>query len=198
MMDLHQYDYYLVLDLEATCCDKKTIKRHEMEIIEIGAVMVEAPTLTMIDEFQTFIKPVRHPILTEFCKSLTSITQPQVDQAPGYVEAIALLQKWLSNYPNAVFGSWGDYDRNQFRQDSFLHNVPFPITYPHVNLKQLFTDTQRLPKRYGMAKALQLAGIELEGTHHRGIDDARNIAKLLPFILGRQQLAPALNCLIKE
>jgi len=104
------------------------------------------------------------------------------------VEAIALLKQWLSNYPNAVFGSWGDYDRNQFQQDSKFHNVPFPIAYPHVNLKQHFSDTQGLRKRYGMAQALQLAGIELEGTHHRGIDDARNIAKLLPFILGRQQL----------
>ncbi len=86
----------------------------------------------------------------------------------------------------------------RFKQDSKLYSVPFPIAYPHVNLKQLFTDTQGLPKRYGMAQALELAGIELEGTHHRGIDDARNIAKLLPFILGRQQLASALNCLIKQ
>ncbi|MBD1850994.1 3'-5' exonuclease [Leptolyngbya sp. ST-U4] len=188
MMDLTQYDYYLVLDLEATCCNQDTIKRHQMEIIEIGAVMVEAQNLNVIEEFQTFIRPTRYPVLTEFCKSLTSITQEQVDQAPGYVEAIALLQHWLSNYPNEVFGSWGDYDRNQFKQDSKYHNVPFPIAYPHVNLKQLFSSTQGLPKRYGMAEALQLAGVALEGTHHRGIDDARNIAKLLPFILGRQQL----------
>ncbi len=47
-MSLDQYDYYLVLDLEATCCDQGTIKRHEMEIIEIGAVMVEAPTLLSV------------------------------------------------------------------------------------------------------------------------------------------------------
>lgn len=150
--------------------------------------MVEAQTLTAIDEFQTFIQPVRHRVLTEFCQSLTSITQAQVDQAPKYQEAIARLQQWLSKYPNAVFGSWGDYDRNQFKQDSTFHNVSFPIAYPHVNLKRLFSDTQALPKRYGMSEALQLAGIPLEGTHHRGIDDARNIAKLLPFILGRQQL----------
>lgn len=187
-MNLEHYAYYLVLDLEATCCDHNTIKRHEMEIIEIGVVMVEASTLATIDEFQTFVKPVRYPILTEFCKSLTSITQAQVDQASEYVDAIALLKRWLSNYPNAVFGSWGDYDRNQFKQDSKFHRVPFPIAYPHINLKHLFSATQGLPKRYGMAEALQLAGIELAGTHHRGIDDARNIAKLLPFILGRQPL----------
>ena len=187
-MSLEQYDYYLVLDLEATCCNQETVKRHEMEIIEIGAVMVEARDLTTIDEFQTFIKPVRHPILTEFCKSLTSITQAQVDQAPNYIEAIALLKKWLSNYPNGVFGSWGDYDRNQFKQDSKYHQVPFPIAYSHVNLKKKFTKVQGLSKRCGMPEALELAGIALEGTHHRGIDDARNIAKLLPFILGRKQL----------
>ncbi|MBD2595395.1 exonuclease domain-containing protein [Nostoc spongiaeforme FACHB-130] len=190
MMNLNQYDYLLVLDLEATCCDQGTIKRYEMEIIEIGAVMVEAQTLKIIDEFQTFIKPVRYPTLTEFCKSLTSITQTQVEQAPEYPEAIAMLQKWLSNYPNAVFGSWGDYDRNQFKQDSKFHNLPFPIAYPHVNLKQQFSDSQGLSKRYGMVEALQLVNIELNGTHHRGIDDARNIAKLLPWILNRQKNSP--------
>lgn len=184
-MNFDHYDYYLVVDLEATCCNRETIKRHEMEIIEIGAVMVEAQNLTIIDEFQTFIKPVRHPVLTPFCRSLTSITQAQVDQASEYGEAITLFKRWLSKYPNAVFGSWGDYDRNQFKQDSQFHHLPFPIAYPHINLKQLFSDTQGLRKRYGMAEALQRVGIELVGTHHRGIDDARNIAKLLPFILNK-------------
>ncbi len=187
-MNLKHYNYYLVLDLEATCCDQGTIYREQMEIIEIGAVMVEPKNLTIIDEFQTFIKPVRHPIITQFCKSLTSISQTQVDLAPTYPEAIALLKKWLSGYSNGVFGSWGDYDRKQFQQDSNFHKVPFPIAYPHVNLKQLFTETQGLPKRYGMAKALQIVGLPLEGTHHRGIDDARNIAKLLPYILGQKKL----------
>lgn len=189
MMNLNQYDYFLVLDLEATCCDKETIKRHEMEMIEIGAVMVEAETLTIIDEFQTFVKPVRNPVLTPFCTSLTSITQTQVEQAPEYADAILLLQKWLSNYQNAVFGSWGDYDYNQFEEDSKFHKVPFPISYPHINLKKLFSNTQGLSELYGMAEALKLAAIKLEGTHHRGIDDAKNIAKLLPFILGKQQIS---------
>lgn len=187
-MNLNHYEHYLVLDLEATCCNQGTIKRHEMEIIEIGAVIVESQELRVLNEFQTFIRPVRHPILTDFCQSLTSITQLQVDQAPSYKKAIVHLQEWLSPYPHAIFGSWGDYDRNQFKQDSKFHKVPFPIALPHVNLKQQFSESQGLSERYGMAQALQLAGIPLEGTHHRGIDDARNIAKLLPFILGRQQL----------
>jgi inhibitor of KinA sporulation pathway (predicted exonuclease) len=96
-----------------------------------------------------------------------------------------------------VFGSWGDYDRKQFQQDSKFHQIPFPIAFPHINFKQQFTDTQGLPKRYGMAEALQLAEIELKGTHHRGIDDAKNIAKLLPFILGRQQLGSIATSVVR-
>lgn len=187
-MNLELYDYYLVLDLEATCCNQESIERCQMEIIEIGAVMVEAVHLSVVDEFQTFVKPVRHSVLTEFCKSLTSITQAQVDQAPGYPEAIGLLKQWLSVYSNAVFGSWGKFDRRQFKQDSRFHNVDLPIVYPYVNLKSVFNKVQGLPKRCSMDQALQLAGLPLEGTHHRGIDDARNIAKLLPYILGRKQL----------
>ncbi|KAM3107313.1 hypothetical protein [Phormidesmis sp. 146-33] len=86
--------------------------------------------------------------------------------------------------------SIANYDFNQFQQDSQFHNASFPIAFSHVNLKQQFTQVQGLPKRYGMSQALQLAGIKLEGTHHQGIDDARNIAKLLPFILDRQRLHP--------
>jgi inhibitor of KinA sporulation pathway (predicted exonuclease) len=35
-----------------------------------------------------------------------------------------------------------------------------------------------------MAAALRRVGLPLRGTHHRGIDDARNIARLLPWIVG--------------
>jgi inhibitor of KinA sporulation pathway (predicted exonuclease) len=186
--NLNKYAYFLIVDLEATCCDKKTIKRREMEIIEIGAVMVEAIDLTIVSEFQTFIKPVRHAILTKFCQELTSIAQEQVDRAFTYQQAIANFQQWLYQYPNFIFGSWGDYDRQQFEQDSKFHKISYPISSEHINLKQLFTDNQGLSKRYGMAQALALAGIELIGTHHRGIDDARNIARLLPYILGREKI----------
>ena len=184
---------YLVIDLEATCCDLKTIPRHEMEIIEIGAVMVDGETLSAIDEFQIFIKPVRHPVLTPFCTQLTTITQNQVDQGVSYPEAIAKMQDWLSPYENYIFGSWGEYDRKQFQQDSKFHHIPFPFNCPHRNLKQLFSDNQGLSRKYGMAQALELAQIPLEGTHHRGLDDAKNIAKLLPFILGYQKISNSLS-----
>ncbi len=187
-INLESYQYFLVIDLEATCSSKKEIAPQEMEIIEIGAVMVEAKNLNILSEFQTFIKPVRHPILTEFCTELTSITQEQIDKAPDYQEAIAIFKQWLYQYSNFIFGSWGDYDRKQFQQDSDFHQLPYPISSGHINLKKLFSTNQGFKNRYGMAQALKLAGIKLEGTHHRGIDDAKNIAQLMPYILGRKKI----------
>ncbi|WP_295617710.1 3'-5' exonuclease [Chamaesiphon sp. GL140_3_metabinner_50] len=188
--NLDKYQHILVVDLEATCCDSQSIPRHQMETIEIGAVMVDTASLKIVDEFQTFIKPLRHPMLTEFCNQLTSITQSQVNTAPTFPEAIELWQPWLSQFDKTIFGSWGDYDRKQLQQDGKHHRIdlPDPVSSNHVNLKELFSITQGFNKRYGMAQALNLADITLTGTHHRGIDDARNISKLLPYILGRQKI----------
>ncbi|MEN9576703.1 MAG: hypothetical protein RL514_4558 [Verrucomicrobiota bacterium] len=53
-----------------------------MEIIEIGAVAVRAEDGVPLAEFQSFVRPVRHPRLTPFCTQLTSIQQTDVDGAP--------------------------------------------------------------------------------------------------------------------
>jgi inhibitor of KinA sporulation pathway (predicted exonuclease) len=187
-IDLSEYKYFLIVDLEATCCDQQSIPREEMETIEIGAVMVDADTLSITDEYQTFIKPVRHPTLTKFCIELTSITQADVDNAPAYAAAVTTFKRWLNKYQNFVFYSWGQYDKNQFRQDSEFHQIAPPIDAEHVNLKNVFSQAQGLRKSYGMARALRLAKVELDGIHHRGIDDARNMVKLLPYALGRKHL----------
>jgi inhibitor of KinA sporulation pathway (predicted exonuclease) len=179
-----QAEYYPIVDFEATCCNKGTIPSQEMEIIEIGAVMVDASTFQVIDECQTFVRPVRHPKLTLFCTALTSIQQKDVSGAPAFKEAIAQFKTWLYRYSSFLFCSWGDYDRKQLQQDCQFHNVPYPINAPHINLKRLIAKCQDLPKKPGLAQAVQLAGLEFVGTHHRGIDDARNIARLLVYAFG--------------
>lgn len=179
---------YLVIDLEATCDDGGRVPRNESEIIEIGAVLVAHDTVQPIAEFQTFIRPVRHPELTAFCTQLTSITQADVADAPGFAEAIAALERFMVPHmrggPPPLFCSWGNYDKNQFAHDARHHGVRLPFGRDHLNLKQAFSDAMGTRKRFGMARALRRIDVPLDGTHHRGIDDARNIAKLLPYAVG--------------
>ena len=174
---------YLVVDLEATC-DRVGFPRALMETIEIGAVYVDGRTLQPLDEFQTFIKPIRRTQLTAFCIGLTSITQADVDAAPRFPEAIAALGKFL-DHRTPRFCSWGDYDWHQLSRDAQMHGVRLPLRSDHLNLKRAFSATRSSQKRFGMKAALQEVGIPLVGNHHRGIDDARNITRLLPWCLGR-------------
>lgn len=171
---------YLVIDLEATCDDAGAVPKREMEIIEIGAVLVDGITFEPRGEFQTFVRPVRHPILTPFCRQLTSITQADVDAAPGFPEAIAALREFMAG-EQPLFCSWGNYDRGQFQLDAGYHQIKLPFGPDHLNIKQAFSDALGTRKRFGMAGALRKLGLPLQGTHHRGIDDARNIARILPY-----------------
>jgi inhibitor of KinA sporulation pathway (predicted exonuclease) len=178
------FAHYLVIDFEATCCDRGSVPCHAMEIIEFGVVMADAD-FRIVDEFQSFVKPVRHPVLTPFCTDLTSIRQQDVDGAPTFPECVETFKRWLYRYPEFAFCSWGDYDRNQLQQDCDFHRLPNPVSAPHRNVKQLFSEHQSLTKKYGLAGAIEKAGLTFAGTHHRGIDDARNIARLLPYAFGR-------------
>jgi inhibitor of KinA sporulation pathway (predicted exonuclease) len=175
--------HFLVIDLEATCDDGGRIPEKIMEIIEIGAVLVDASTLEPVGEFQTFVRPVIRPKLTAFCTELTTIRQADVDGAPTFPDAIEALARFQGDR-NALFCSWGDYDRKQFEIDAARWGVPLPLK-GHMNLKKRFSATLGEATRYGMSSALERVGLPLTGTHHRGIDDARNIAKLLPYLLGR-------------
>lgn len=173
---------YVVVDLEATCDDRGSVPRDESETIEIGAVLVDPTTLEAVDELQTFVRPVVHPRLTTFCTELTTITQADVDAAPTFAAAAARLATFGRN---AVFCSWGAYDRVQLARDAHRCGIAPPLPGRHLNLKELFARAAGDRRSVGNGRALGRVGLPRTGTHHRGIDDARNIARLLPYALGR-------------
>lgn len=175
---------YLVVDLEATCDDRGAVPRDESEIIEIGAVLLDGRSLEPIAELQTFVQPIVHRMLTPFCIELTTITQAQVGGAPLFPEAAAQLADFGRG---AVFCSWGAYDRDQLERDARRHRVPMPLPGRHVNVKDLFARAAG-ERRIGNGRALERVGLARAGTHHRGIDDARNIARLVPYALGRVEI----------
>ena len=169
----------LIVDLEATCWEAGRHRPGDMEIIEIGAILVAPGAVESPLEFQTFVRPVRFPVLSEFCRSMTSIRQEDVDGADPFPEAFARFLEWTGD-PGAVrFASWGAYDRKQFLKDCAFHRVPYPFAEDHLNIKQFFAKRRSGGKPPGMRGALRQLGLELEGTHHRGIDDARNIWRIL-------------------
>ncbi|MEL6342295.1 MAG: 3'-5' exonuclease [Myxococcota bacterium] len=188
--------HYVVVDLEATCWsleadrDLRLRQSEECEIIEIGAVALDAD-LTPLDEFQTFVRPVRHPILSAFCTRLTSITQQDVDPATTFPSAYAAFVSWMGGHTDGLtFVSWSRWDHRQLARECRLHQIPHPLWHP-VDAKLEFTEWARaktgLRLRYGLARTLEYLNIPFSGTAHRGIDDARNLVQVFQHIrdLGR-------------
>jgi len=175
----------LVIDLEASCDEGDKLPGDEMEMIEVGAVWSTLDGRSLA-EFQALVRPVLHPRLTPFCRQLTGITQADVDGAPLFPEVAARLASFaqLHQGEGATWGSWGQYDAKQLARDCARHGIANPLaSFAHINLKRQFAKARKI-KEVGMARALQVVGLPLDGSHHRGLDDARNIAKLLPYSLG--------------
>lgn len=173
---------FLIIDLEATCWQGQEKEDHlnENEIIEIGLAVV-SPANELLWNGGWFVRPLLNPQLSDFCRRLTSISQEDVDGAEPLktvLKDVALKVKELAGcaLSDGLFVSWGNYDRNQFGSDCVRLGLEYPFG-PHVNLKQEFSKKHNL-KRAGLPAALSALGLRFEGTHHRGADDAHNIARI--------------------
>jgi 3'-5' exoribonuclease 1 len=170
--------YFLIVDLEATC--EENDRNYGNEIIEIGAVLLDAKGNTL-SEFDEFVKPINKPILTEFCKQLTSIQQADVDNAEEFPAVLQNFNYWLGDKAkDTIFCAWGYYDKNQIVKDCAIHGIPdnsLKWLDWCISAKHQFAEILER-RQCGMSKALRILKIPHEGTHHRGIDDARNTAKI--------------------
>ncbi|MDJ0752656.1 MAG: 3'-5' exonuclease [Ardenticatenaceae bacterium] len=180
--------YHIFLDLECTCWKKNHV-RENMETIEIGAVKTD-DSLTVIEEYDRFVRPVLKPKLSPFCTRLTSIEQKDVDQAAPFAEVFADFLGWAGNSP-LIWYSWGNFDREQLTLDLKRLNLPwgeFLSEANHVNLKGVFAAQYNLDRPVGMMKALRILEVEFAGRHHRAIDDARHVAKIALEINQREKI----------
>jgi inhibitor of KinA sporulation pathway (predicted exonuclease) len=174
-------DKILVIDLESTCWEGPPPAGQVSEIIEIGLVVVDVATLTRGEKRSILVKPVKSQV-SEFCTRLTTLTADHLKDAGTLADAAKILKKeYLSQ--ERLWASGGDYDRRQFERVCKEFNVGYPFGISHLNVKTLFSVAHGLDREIGLDMAYQRLGLTMEGTHHRGDDDAWNIAGLLCGLL---------------
>ncbi|MBI5966606.1 MAG: exonuclease domain-containing protein [Deltaproteobacteria bacterium] len=169
-------DKIIVVDLETTCEDE-TGKRLPREVIEVGVCFLDIQAGDITERQSILVRPVFSKV-SDFCTKLTTLTQKQVESGIPFAEACALLEERYKT-KRRVWASYGDFDRNQFERECRLKGIPYPFGPRHINVKTLFAIRHRLTQEVGMDEALCRLGLELIGTHHRGVDDAYNVARIL-------------------
>lgn len=191
----HLYPYVCILDFEATCDD--SVKHYDNEIIEFPSVLLKWDPLianyTKVSEIQFYCKPLCNTKVTKFCNDLTGITQDKVNQGIDFTSALEQHVSWLMQEckvdkpdemlfeDRVIIVTCGAWDLNTvFPKDCRRWNVnnPNKVYRRFVNIKVEFANQYKRSKLRGMKQMLEELEIPLEGRHHSGIDDCRNIAKI--------------------
>lgn len=172
---------FLCIDLEATSGPSGLLR--DMEAIELGGVAIDH-TGTIFDQFQSFIKP-KFTKLDHFSECVHGISGAQLELASNLPLVLRRLESWTLNLPESptCWYSWGLYDLQQLEYDAGPERWDVPLRLPeHRNAKKLFQKNQlKNGRQVGLRKALEIVGLKFDGKHHRAVDDARNLARLLHY-----------------
>jgi inhibitor of KinA sporulation pathway (predicted exonuclease) len=172
-----------IIDVESTCWKTEEEKGDQQsEVIEVGISNI---LKGKIQRLSSIIISPKHSRVSEFCTSLTTLTQEKVDRGMQPKNAYAKLSKL---FVSKTWASWGDYDLNQLERMFELYSFPNVLPATHINIRLLFAqkiigsenpkDAPNNPK-----DAMEKLGMTFKGINHRGDDDAYNIARLYMEII---------------
>ena len=175
----------IVVDLEATCWLGHPPEGQKSEIIQFGIAKVDMDLLTVRRCASIYVTPERSTV-SEFCTELTGVTKEVLDREGVPFERAINLISTMHQPEWYKWGSWGDYDRRMIKEECLDRGVENPfVECPWLNLRDMFGFKFKMGKGPGMDKALEFLGMELEGRHHDGGDDAWNIGRLVVEMLRR-------------
>lgn len=125
-----EFDTFLVLDVEATCEATRKYRnlqhgyetgcfQYPNEIIEFPVVLLrwnqDSHQLDTVDVFHSYVQPTFRPKLTEFCRTLTGVTQAQVDRAPLWNRVVETFFHFLQSHDLVEDTSTGKSHLHNFR-----------------------------------------------------------------------------------
>ncbi|KAG0617330.1 hypothetical protein M758_5G181800 [Ceratodon purpureus] len=183
------FEFFLVLDLEGM-----------VEILEFPVLLVNAKTLEVVDRFHRFVRPV---IMTEerqaeYIKGKYGrwgLDRVWHDTAIPFTDVLNSFESWMESHSlydpqnpsklaRAAFVTCGNWDVKtkipEQCRDSGIEVKPYFNEW--INLKDIYYNFYK-KRAGGMLAMLKGLNIPLTGTHHVGLDDAHNIARILQRML---------------
>ncbi|XP_053797342.1 3'-5' exoribonuclease 1 isoform X1 [Vidua chalybeata] len=179
------YDYICVVDFEATC-EEGNPPEFVHEIIEFPVVLVNTRTLEIEDTFQQYVKPEINPKLSDFCISLTGITQDIVDKADIFPQVLQNVIEWMRqrelgtkySYSMLTDGSW---DMSKFLNiQCRISRIKYPsFAKKWINIRKSYGNFYKVPRNQTkLTIMLENLGMNYDGRPHSGLDDSKNIARI--------------------
>ncbi|XP_066548568.1 ERI1 exoribonuclease 3 isoform X2 [Amia ocellicauda] len=170
-----RYNFFLVLDFEATC-DTKPI--YPQEIIEFPILKLNGRTMEIESTFHSYVQPVYHPQLTPFCTQLTGIIQDMVEGKPTLQHTLQMVDEWMSKEGllnpdvHSIFVTCGDWDLKTMLPGQCQHlGLRAPDYFKQwINLKKAYSAVMRSWPKRNLTDMLEGLNLSQEGRLHSGIE----------------------------
>jgi len=165
----------------------------EREIVEIPTVIVprvkEEGVAFTAKEFHAYVRPV-HFALTEFCTDLTGITDEMLptkreDGVGSFAHTWNSWELFMDKLDRPLVVTCGDWDLKTMlpAQMKLSGMTATPVVERWCNIKICFKKLYQQETTRDMIDMLKFLKIPLDGKHHSGIDDCRNITKIVVRML---------------
>lgn len=180
---LRQKRFICSIDLELTCEKREEVTgpnyRSWQEIIEIGLVITEAKSGIERRRISKLVRPTERPILSDYCTTLTGITQADVDSAKPLIETWKELSAFIPDNKSTVFASFGrdpEWLIAELLRKSSKHTLPLDPRFIDVKFFDLL---ERGKNSHGLLNALDARKIKPDSNSHRALPDAVAVSELV-------------------
>jgi inhibitor of KinA sporulation pathway (predicted exonuclease) len=186
--------YAIVFDLEFTAWEGSMESRwgregEHREIVQIGAVKLDAETLTITDEFEIFVRPRVNPMLSRYLTALTGITNEMIEKnAVDFITAYRSFLDFVGPWPTWAFGRDDQilaYNLKLYAWDA----LPVP---PYTNAIPWFAAHGIDLKGKHAGDVAGVAGAAFAGRKHDALSDAHSVAAGLKALVARGVANPFL------
>ena len=173
---------YVVMDLEWNSAYGPKIRGYLNEIIEIGAVMLDAD-FQELSQFNVLVRSRLGTRLQSHVREMTHISRRELENGLGYDQAIAQFRRWLGKEEHVIC-TWGDGDIRVMLSNARYFTGGRSLTYLHnyMDLQAYFQHRLQTSRaqQVGLSAAGEMLGLDIgDYPFHRALGDSRFAADIL-------------------
>ncbi|KAF8752440.1 hypothetical protein HU200_011963 [Digitaria exilis] len=184
-----KFDYLLILDLEG-----------KVEILEFPVMMIDAQSMEFIDSFHRFVRPtaMNEQRLREYIEGKYGkfgVDRVWHDTAIPFKQVLQEFEDWMENnnlwkkkqggsLKSAAFVTCGNWDlKTKVPEQCKVSKIKLPTYFMEwINVKDIYLNFYRR-RATGMMTMMRELQMPIVGSHHLGIDDSKNIARVVQRML---------------
>jgi inhibitor of KinA sporulation pathway (predicted exonuclease) len=180
--------FITIFDLEYTAWEC-SMARHWLtpgefrEVVQIGAVKLDADSFAVQEEFEVLVKPRFNPVLSAYFEKLTGISAEQLaKEGLDFRQAYNRFLDFAGHGPIAAFG----HDERVLEENLRLYGIKNVRSLPlFYDLRGWFAVQGVDPRGRHSCEIGPALGVPFVGRTHNALDDARSLAAGMEVIAAR-------------